>query len=155
MSTTQTAAEKAIQVAADHVEEAGASRHLTDAVILLGEARQKVADHAAGKPEMERPYLADPTADGMRAHVHKVFTYRPPLPGQRERHEALTERIVDLASFATEVCPPSAELVLAFRALEEFRFRCNQAIQVNERAPTDPVPATGGYHPAPSVVTPA
>ena len=40
-----TEAERAIYDAAQAVERAGASPHLTDAVVLLREAREAVADH--------------------------------------------------------------------------------------------------------------
>lgn len=40
-----TPAEKAIQAAVDEVEKAGADPLLTDAVILLSQARSKVADY--------------------------------------------------------------------------------------------------------------
>lgn len=42
-------AERAIQEAVDEVERAGASVALTDAVVLLGKARERVADHMEGK----------------------------------------------------------------------------------------------------------
>lgn len=43
-------AERAIATAMRAVEDAGASLALTDAVILLGKARDRVADHVEGKP---------------------------------------------------------------------------------------------------------
>ncbi len=43
-------AELAIRAAVDAVEMAGASIALTDAVILLGKARDRVADHMEGIP---------------------------------------------------------------------------------------------------------
>lgn len=50
-----TPTEKAIADAVDAVERAGASVHLTDAVILLTKAQAKVADHVEGLPEAARP----------------------------------------------------------------------------------------------------
>jgi len=47
--TLMTPAELAITAAMHAVEDAGASIALTDAVILLGKARDRVADHAEGK----------------------------------------------------------------------------------------------------------
>lgn len=44
-----TPAERAITAAMEAVEEAGAHPLLTDAVILLGQARDKVADFVDGK----------------------------------------------------------------------------------------------------------
>jgi hypothetical protein len=44
-------AEKAIAAAVDSVERAGASIALTDAVILLGKAKDRVADHVEGVAE--------------------------------------------------------------------------------------------------------
>lgn len=43
-------AEQAIWAAMQAVEEAGGSPALTDAVTLLGKARDRVADHMEGKP---------------------------------------------------------------------------------------------------------
>lgn len=43
-------AELAIRDAIQAVEEAGASAALTDAVILLGKAKDRVADHVEGLP---------------------------------------------------------------------------------------------------------
>jgi hypothetical protein len=43
-----TAAERAIAAAVEEVERAGADVRLTDAVVLLGEARQSVADYVDG-----------------------------------------------------------------------------------------------------------
>jgi hypothetical protein len=43
-------AELAITNAMDEVEKAGASEALTDAVILLGKARDRVADHVEQEP---------------------------------------------------------------------------------------------------------
>jgi hypothetical protein len=43
-----TSAELAITAAMLAVEEAGCSEHLTEAVVLLGRARDKVADHVDG-----------------------------------------------------------------------------------------------------------
>lgn len=45
-----TPAERAIARAVDAVEAAGASVHLTDAVILLQQAKDKVADFVDGVP---------------------------------------------------------------------------------------------------------
>lgn len=45
-------AEKAIQDAISAVEAAGASNALTDAVVFLGKARDRVADHVEGKIEI-------------------------------------------------------------------------------------------------------
>lgn len=45
-----TAAEKAITDAMHAVEAAGASPALTDAIVLLGKARERVADHVEAKP---------------------------------------------------------------------------------------------------------
>ena len=45
-----TPAEHAIQAAMDAVEKSGASLALTDAVILLAKARDRVADHFEGVP---------------------------------------------------------------------------------------------------------
>lgn len=45
-----TPAELAISEAMAAVEKAGASVALTDAVTLLGKARDRVADHAEGRP---------------------------------------------------------------------------------------------------------
>jgi hypothetical protein len=49
-----TPAEHAIRAAMASVEEAGCHVHLTDAVILLGQARDKVADFVDGVPVTER-----------------------------------------------------------------------------------------------------
>lgn len=48
-----TPAEVAIQHAVYAVEESGASRALTDAVVLLDRARHRVADHVEGIPDPE------------------------------------------------------------------------------------------------------
>lgn len=53
--------EKAIQQAVDAVERMGASVHLTDAVILLSKAREKVADHVDDMPLHEHEWEQDPT----------------------------------------------------------------------------------------------
>lgn len=45
-----TPAEQAIADAIEAVEAHGASKALTDAVMLLGQARDRVADHAEGIP---------------------------------------------------------------------------------------------------------
>lgn len=45
-----TPAELAIRAAMYEVEKAGASIALTDAVTLLGKARDRVADHVEGRP---------------------------------------------------------------------------------------------------------
>lgn len=45
-----TPAELAITEAMDAVEKAGGSPALTDAVTLLGKARDRVADHVEGRP---------------------------------------------------------------------------------------------------------
>ena len=52
--TRHTPAERAITDAMHAVEEAGAHPLLTDAVILLGKARDRVADYVDRMPTLER-----------------------------------------------------------------------------------------------------
>jgi len=52
-----TAAELAILAAVDAVEAAGADVRLTDAVVLLGEARDAVSDYVDGIKAIRRTYI--------------------------------------------------------------------------------------------------
>jgi hypothetical protein len=54
-----TEAERAIYAAMFAVEQAGASRALTDAVTLLAQAQDRVADHVEGAGESARPASED------------------------------------------------------------------------------------------------
>jgi hypothetical protein len=70
-----TPTERAIAAAVDAVERAGASIHLTDAVILLTRAQAKVADHVEGLPEQES---ATPDYREVVAQLHRTLNERWP-----------------------------------------------------------------------------
>ena len=76
-----TPAERAICDAVDVVEAAGAHPHLTTAVILLGQAREAVADFVDGAPErtvacreIKRPGT-DPVMISTDANTREVFVF--------------------------------------------------------------------------------
>jgi hypothetical protein len=90
--------ERAIAEAVDAVERAGASVHLTDAVILLGKAQNAVADHVEGLPVRPQERGDVPAR---RAVVDAISAYMHPKG--KEMIEALADRI-----FAIFDVPPSA-----------------------------------------------
>lgn len=64
-----TPAELAITNAMEAVEEAGCDTRLTEAVILLGEAREKVADFVDGKENPKVTPKAEPKPTGKRIDI--------------------------------------------------------------------------------------
>lgn len=68
----------------------------------------------------------------MQAHVERAFVSRPPTGDQAVRYAAINKASRALAQLMVDQCPPSAELTLALRHVEDARMRANQAIAVNE-----------------------
>ena len=68
-----------------------------------------------------------------RAHIDRTLrAYKRPHGDQGPRYEAITTAADEFATLLADLCPESAELTLAIRAVEEARMRANQAIAVNE-----------------------
>lgn len=68
-----TPAELAISAAMRAVEGAGASEHLTAAVLLLGQARDRAADHAEGLPAPSSPPAAPTWLDLARVMARTCY----------------------------------------------------------------------------------
>lgn len=78
---------------------------------------------------MKLPY---PISDLDRAEIEKRFTHHPPRENQIRRYEFVRKLAKRIATFLTEVCPPSRELALAMTNLEQAVFWANAAIARNE-----------------------
>lgn len=68
----------------------------------------------------------------MQAHVDRVSGYRPPQGDQAERYAVITQWQKDSMQLLVDLCPPSPELTIALRHIEDARMRANQSIAVNE-----------------------
>lgn len=86
-------------------------------------------------PNAEPGTIPASTRLGPSVHEHiqrSLGAYRAPSGDQGVRYAAITARTLEYAEFLADVCPPSGELMLAIRALEECRMRANQSIATNE-----------------------
>lgn len=116
-----TRAERAIQDATDAVELAGASLALTDAVILLGKARDRVADHAEGRGNEPPAHRATSAPD--RVTSEPIAPIAPPV-----------RRVVDAFS-ASEARVWATTLLVRHNATERpthcddcgLRYPCDEA----------------------------
>jgi len=71
--------------------------------------------------------------EGMQAHIDRTLAaYRAPQGDQAHRYQAVTEGAYFFAQMLVDLCPPSPELMLALRHVEDARMRANQSIAVNE-----------------------
>ncbi len=96
-----TPAEHAISAAIQAVEEAGASRALTDAIVLLGKARDRVADHLEGA-DTDGPHAElSPWASPILRH----FAYAHLPPHLRE----VSAPLGDLARAMDDALPDGPE----------------------------------------------
>lgn len=115
-----TPAETAIYNATQAVEQAGAHPLLTDAVVLLGQAREKVADFVDGVPRAD--VLPDPDVEEALAPLRdqeiilKFFAYKH-LP---EKLREVSKRFAAQALCIAEL-PRSAERTVALRKLLESK----------------------------------
>lgn len=101
-------AEKAIWDATQAVEETGAHPYLTDAVVLLAQAREKVADWVDGVPLGEpapvsaSPETEDPTTERLEEATDAqmlAWLYEPKSePEKRRRGVAIAARLVTRAA---------------------------------------------------------
>jgi hypothetical protein len=115
-----TPAETAIRAAVDAVERAGAHPLLTDAVVLLGRARDRVADFVDGVEPRDTCGEFDIEGDLKSKSEHetilKFFAYKHlpvKLQGVSERFAAQAHGIMEL--------PRSAERTVALRKLLESK----------------------------------
>jgi hypothetical protein len=61
-----------------------------------------------------------------------LFVYHAPKGDQAQRYERIRAAAKEFANTLVHNCPPSAELTLAIRAVEDAMMRANQSIAVNE-----------------------
>jgi hypothetical protein len=108
-----TPAEHAISAAIQAVEEAGASRALTDAIVLLGKARDRVADHVDGV-DTDGPHAElGPRASPILRH----FRYEH-LP---HTLQAISRPVGDLARAMDDALPDGPEKQAGLRKLLEAK----------------------------------
>lgn len=90
-------------------------------------------EHVFTRPDGSELRVAAKYSDErMQAHLDRTLAYRPPQCDQADRYSAITAATAEYGQVLVDLCPPSAELTLALRALEEARMRAIQAIAVNE-----------------------
>lgn len=66
-------------------------------------------------------------------NINNSFSYHVPFGDQGERYSEIREAGRRMAVTLFERCPPSAELTLARRAIEDAVMRANQSIALNEQ----------------------
>ena len=64
--------------------------------------------------------------------IDKVFTYHPPFGNQADRYVAIRGSAKAFAKQMQALCPPSAELTLALRRVQEAVMYANASIAINE-----------------------
>ena len=69
--------------------------------------------------------------------LRNIFTYHPPTGTQAARYELLRGEGLRFAERCVEHCPPSRELTLAIRHIEQAVMYANAAIARNEVALED------------------
>lgn len=68
----------------------------------------------------------------MPLDLDNIYTYHAPKEGQPEKYTALREKVKELATLMTELCPESRELSVALTNLETATFWANASIARNE-----------------------
>lgn len=66
-------------------------------------------------------------------NLKNIFSYHPSNDDQKERYESNRNTCLYLAKTFQDNCPPSSELTLAIRKIQEAMFYANAAIALNEK----------------------
>ena len=79
-------------------------------------------------------YEAD---DDTRKRINDVFTFHPVHGDQARRYTAIRGFGKMFALLLTSLCPPSRELTVAIRKIQEVVMYANAAIAINEKPDDD------------------